>query len=182
MRNGKVNKFHKVEYMGALRNRDPLLCLLSALAFYFFWRWGYVVTDPTAKKPADPIPPHRRLPSFFGPNDYYHLHALPGEIKYPERQWAYEGQRDWTEKLFTGAGIQSTKKTHGGGRDTGIPDPAGLSPLQRGGKLPDFLYNFCNTEEGCLRLRYHLPKDGRLPRRSRKLLPPPGPRWNRPQR
>jgi hypothetical protein len=39
----------------------------------------------------------------------YHLHAL---IKYPERQWAYEGQRDWTEKLFTGAGIQSTKKTH----------------------------------------------------------------------
>ena len=110
MRNGKVNKFHKVECMGALRNRDPLLCPLSALAFYFFWRWGYVVTDPTAKQPAE-IPPHRRLPSFFGPGDYYHLHALPGEIKYPARQWAYEGQRDWTEKLFTGVGIKKTHST-----------------------------------------------------------------------
>jgi hypothetical protein len=29
--------------------------------------------------------------------------------------------------------------------------PARLSPLQRRGKLPDYLYNFCNTEEGCLR-------------------------------
>jgi hypothetical protein len=37
---------------------------------YFFWRWGYVVTDPTAKQPAE-IPPHRRLPSFFGPDDYF---------------------------------------------------------------------------------------------------------------
>jgi centromere DNA-binding complex CBF3 subunit-like protein len=43
MRNGKVNKHHKVEYMGALRNKDVLLCPLSALGFYFFWRWGYVV-------------------------------------------------------------------------------------------------------------------------------------------
>jgi hypothetical protein len=47
-----------------------------------------------------------------GPNDYYDLHALPGEIKYPEREWAYEGQWDWIEKLFVGAGIQSSKKTH----------------------------------------------------------------------
>jgi Centromere DNA-binding protein complex CBF3 subunit, domain 2/Transcriptional activator of glycolytic enzymes len=137
MRNGKVNKFHKVEYMGAIRNRDPLLCPLSALAFYFFWRWGYVVTDPTAKKPADPIPSHRRLPSFFGPSDYYHLHALPGEIKYPERQWAYEGQRDWTEKLFAGGGIQSTKKTHatrrGGTRHAEVEGVA-ESQIRRAGR------------------------------------------------
>ena len=32
MRNGKVNKFYKVEYMGTLRNNDLLLCPLSALA------------------------------------------------------------------------------------------------------------------------------------------------------
>jgi len=33
MRNGKVNKHHKVEYMGALRNKDVLLCPLCALGF-----------------------------------------------------------------------------------------------------------------------------------------------------
>jgi hypothetical protein len=55
MRNGKTNKFHKVEY---IRKLGP-----PALPPDFFWRWGYVVTDPTAKQPGDPIPPHRRLPS-----------------------------------------------------------------------------------------------------------------------
>ena len=55
MRNGKVNKFHKVD---ALRNKDPLLCPLSALAFYFMGL-SYVATDPTAKLPV-PTPSHRR--------------------------------------------------------------------------------------------------------------------------
>lgn len=36
MRNGKTNQHHKVEYMGALRNKEILLCPLSARGFYFF--------------------------------------------------------------------------------------------------------------------------------------------------
>ena len=37
MHQGKMNQFGKVEYMGCLRNIDPVLCPLSALAFYFFF-------------------------------------------------------------------------------------------------------------------------------------------------
>jgi hypothetical protein len=40
MRQGKQNQHGKVEYMGCIRNADPILCPLSALAFYFFNRWG----------------------------------------------------------------------------------------------------------------------------------------------
>ena len=100
MRNGKMNKHHKVEYMGAMRNKDVLLCPLSALGFYFFWRWAYVVAGsyPAGKKSAPK--PCRRLPSFFQPSDYYDLRAFPGDIDHPEHQWGYEGQREWVNRLF----------------------------------------------------------------------------------
>ena len=109
LRNGEANPDDKVEYMGAIRNKDVLLCPLSSLGFYFFWRWGHVTTGATAQQP---VQPRRRLPSFYQPSDYYDLRALPGDIKHPEREWAYEGQRDWTDRLFMGAGIQSSRKTH----------------------------------------------------------------------
>jgi hypothetical protein len=78
MRNGKVNKHHKVEYMGALRN-NVLLYPLSALGFYFFffWRWGYVVAGSHPGKQSAPKP-CRRLPSFC---NYYNLRAFPGDIR-----------------------------------------------------------------------------------------------------
>ena len=40
MRQGKQNQHGKLEYMGCLRNVEPIVCPLSALAFYFFYRWG----------------------------------------------------------------------------------------------------------------------------------------------
>jgi hypothetical protein len=40
MRQGKQNQHGKIEYMGCIRNVDPLICPLSALAFYLFYRWG----------------------------------------------------------------------------------------------------------------------------------------------
>jgi hypothetical protein len=83
-----------------------LLCPLSALGFYFFWRWGYVIAGSHPGKQSAPKP-CRRLPSFFQPSDYYNLHAF---INYSEREWAYEEQ-EWVDRLFVGAGIQSSKKT-----------------------------------------------------------------------
>ncbi|KAF2195062.1 hypothetical protein K469DRAFT_756985 [Zopfia rhizophila CBS 207.26] len=38
MRQGKQNQHGKVEYMGCMQNSDLILCSLSALAFYFFYR------------------------------------------------------------------------------------------------------------------------------------------------
>jgi hypothetical protein len=112
MRNGKLNKYHKVEYMGAFRTKDVLLCPLSSLGFYFFWRWGYVEGGRGSKSKQSIHQPWRCLPSYYQSNDYYDLRAFPGDIKYPDREWAYAGQREWIDKLFVGAGIQSTKKTH----------------------------------------------------------------------
>jgi Centromere DNA-binding protein complex CBF3 subunit, domain 2 len=40
MKQRKQNQHGDVEYMGCIRNADPILCPLSALAFYFFNRWG----------------------------------------------------------------------------------------------------------------------------------------------
>ena len=39
MSNGKTNKFWKIEYMGAMRHKDPMLCTMGAAAQYLFWRW-----------------------------------------------------------------------------------------------------------------------------------------------
>jgi Centromere DNA-binding protein complex CBF3 subunit, domain 2 len=42
LRNGKMNKTAKKEFMGALRHKDPLLCTQGALAQLLFWRWHVV--------------------------------------------------------------------------------------------------------------------------------------------
>jgi hypothetical protein len=36
---GKQNQHGRLEMGGALRNKDPLICLLSGLAFYLLQRW-----------------------------------------------------------------------------------------------------------------------------------------------
>lgn len=39
--NGKTNQNGYIEYTGLLRNKDVSVCGMSALAFYFFWRWEH---------------------------------------------------------------------------------------------------------------------------------------------
>jgi hypothetical protein len=38
-RAGKQNQHGRLETIGALRNRKPLICMLSGLAFYLLYRW-----------------------------------------------------------------------------------------------------------------------------------------------
>jgi hypothetical protein len=38
MLNGKTNKYSKAEYIGAMRHKNLILCTMSALARYLFWR------------------------------------------------------------------------------------------------------------------------------------------------
>jgi hypothetical protein len=40
MRQGKRNQHGKIEYMGCIQNIDPVICPLSALAFYLFYCWS----------------------------------------------------------------------------------------------------------------------------------------------
>jgi hypothetical protein len=58
MRQGKQNQHGKIEYMGCMGNIDPVLCPLSALAFYFFNRWG--------KDGAQPFPSFRQPEDCYG--------------------------------------------------------------------------------------------------------------------
>jgi hypothetical protein len=75
MRQGKHNQHGKVKYMGCIRNVDLILCPLSALAFYFFYQWGW---DSALG-----------FPSFKQPEDYYNLFTFPGSIKMPARPLSY---------------------------------------------------------------------------------------------
>jgi len=98
MRQGKQNQHGKVEYIGCIRNADPVLCPLSALAFYFFYRWG--------RNGA------LEFPSFRQPEDYYGLFVFPGSIRVPTRPLSYSTQFEWNRKMFQEAGIHSKEKTH----------------------------------------------------------------------
>jgi hypothetical protein len=95
MRQGKQNQHGKIEYMGCIRNINPVLCPLSALAFYFFDRWG-----------------KQSFPSFKQPEDYYNQFVFPGSIKVPERSLSYRTQFDWSKRMFQGVGIHSKETTH----------------------------------------------------------------------
>jgi hypothetical protein len=95
MRQGKQNQHGKIEYMGCIRNINPILCPLSALAFYLFDRWG-----------------KQSFPSFKQPENYYGYFVFPGSIKVPERPLSYRTQFDWNKRMFQGVGIHSKEKTH----------------------------------------------------------------------
>ena len=98
MRQGKQNQHGKIEYMGCMRYLDPILCPRSALAFYFFNRWG--------RYGAQPFPSLRQL------EDYYGHYVFPGSVRVPERPLSYATQLDWSKKIFQGAGIHVKEKTH----------------------------------------------------------------------
>ena len=80
MRQGKQNQHGKIEYMGCIRNIEPVVCPLSALAFYFFYRWGRQYAQS--------------FPSFRQSEDYYGHYVFPGSIKVPERPLSYRTQFD----------------------------------------------------------------------------------------
>lgn len=99
MRGGKQNQHGRLETAGALWNRDPLVCTLGALGFYFLFRWD--LTD-------EPFPDLSSRPRWY---DIRLLKSTgPGAVATSELR--YTSQRDWVNKAFKYTGIQSSKKTH----------------------------------------------------------------------
>ena len=141
MRQGKQNQYGKIEYMGYMRNLDPVLCLLSALAFYFFNRW--------ARHGAQPFP------SFRQPEDYYGYYVFPGSVRVPERPLSYATQLDWSRKMFRGGGdsckgedpqpSQAERQVRGNPRRPGSADQAHrtLEYRRHDGGLPICLARLC---------------------------------------
>lgn len=98
-RAGKQNQHGRLETAGALRSRDPLICVLGAVAFYLLLRWD--LTDEP-------------FPSLKSRAQWYDIRLLKSTDAGPTSELAYNSQRDWVIKAFAYAGIRSNKKTHVG--------------------------------------------------------------------
>ncbi|KNB19478.1 hypothetical protein FOXG_16742 [Fusarium oxysporum f. sp. lycopersici 4287] len=95
LRDGKLNKTAKKEFMGALRHKNPLFCTQGALAQLFFWRW-HVAGEPS--------------PSFRRRQDWYRIKVLVGRDR--EQELSYPTQLQETWRIFGAAGLMASKKTH----------------------------------------------------------------------
>lgn len=96
-RAGKQNQHGRLETIGALRNRKPLTCMLSGLAFYLLYRWD-LGDEP--------------FPDFSKRAAWYNIRLIKGSTRSREVDLSYNSQRDWVAKAFAYAGIISQKKTH----------------------------------------------------------------------
>jgi hypothetical protein len=98
-RAGKQNQHGRLETIGALRNKKPLICMLSGLAFYLLCRWD--LGDEA-------------FPDFSKRSAWYDIRLIKGTTgaSDPKAAFSYNSQRDWVAKAFQYASIFSQKKTH----------------------------------------------------------------------
>jgi hypothetical protein len=94
---GKTNQFGHIEYMGVMRHKEPLLCTISQVAFYLFYRWEFM---------QEPIP------QFYQRQQWYNWHLLKSvQI---DKEVSYRTQLDWINDVFRATNLASKKKTHSG--------------------------------------------------------------------
>ena len=97
-RAGKQNQHGRLETIGALRNKKPLICMLSGLAFYLLCRWDLG---------------EEGFPDFSKRSAWYDIKLIKASsTKDPKAAFSYNSQREWVAKAFQYAGISSQKKTH----------------------------------------------------------------------
>ena len=96
-REGKENQHGRLETIGALRNKKPLTCMLSGLAFYLLYRWD-IGGEP--------------FPDFSKRSMWYNIRLIKSSTANRTTAICYTTQRDWVAKAFRYAGIYSHKKTH----------------------------------------------------------------------
>ncbi|EED16701.1 short-chain dehydrogenase, putative [Talaromyces stipitatus ATCC 10500] len=95
--NGKTNQFGRLEYMGVVRHKDPLLCTICHTAFYLFHRWEIM---------------HEPVPQFYQRQQWYKFVLFKGSDS--EHSFSYETQLKWINQVFQSIGLNSKKKTHSG--------------------------------------------------------------------
>jgi hypothetical protein len=98
MNQGKTNQHGRIEYGAALRHRDVRSCLVSSLAYYFFWRWQVEGIES--------------LPTFERSKDWYDVKVLPRSAKQPQEQLSPQTANTWTAKLYHASGIKTSKVSH----------------------------------------------------------------------
>ncbi|KAK3906347.1 hypothetical protein C8A05DRAFT_29789 [Staphylotrichum tortipilum] len=95
LKDGKMNKTGKKEFMGSLRHKDPLLCTQGALAQLLFWRW-HIVGEPS--------------PSFRRRQDWYKIKVLVDQDRQEELSYSTQLQDTW--RVFGTVGLTTAKKIH----------------------------------------------------------------------
>jgi hypothetical protein len=98
-RAGKVNQHGRLETMGALRHRTPLVCILGALAFYLLYRWD--LTDEP-------------FPDFSTRSAWYGIRLIKRTKDSRFEPLSYTSQRQWAAKAFRKVGIFTSTTTHVG--------------------------------------------------------------------
>jgi hypothetical protein len=96
-RASKQNQHGRLETMGALRHKDPLVCIVSALAFYLLYRWD--LTDEP-------------FPDFASRSAWYGIRLIKRTSGDCSEQLSYTSQRDWASKALQQVGVCTSKVTH----------------------------------------------------------------------
>ena len=91
-RAGKQNQHSRLETIGALRNKKPLICMLSGLAFYLLCRWD--LGDEA-------------FPDFSKRSAWYNVQLIKRTAGDPKAAFSYNSQREWAAKAFQYAGVFS---------------------------------------------------------------------------
>jgi hypothetical protein len=108
-RESMQNQHGRLETIGALRHEEPLLCILSGLAFYLLYSW-----DLTEEQ----FPDFATRPAWYGNR----LMKRAGGDR--TQQLSYNSQQEWAAKAFEQVGIHSSKATR-----LGRPSGAKLAEL-----------------------------------------------------
>jgi hypothetical protein len=99
MGQGKTNQHGRLEYGAALRHRDHRSCLVGTLAVYLFWRWHCS---------------GEAFPCFRRSEDWYNIKVLKRDNRHLSEPLSDSTAASWTRRLYSQAGIQSSKVTHAG--------------------------------------------------------------------
>jgi uncharacterized protein YciI len=109
-RESKQNQHGRLETIGALRHKNPLICMLSGLAFYLLYRWD--LTDEP-------------FPDFASRKAWYGIRLIKRSAGGDRWQpLSYTSQREYAAKAFQQVGVFSSKTTH-----IGRPSAAKLAEL-----------------------------------------------------
>jgi Centromere DNA-binding protein complex CBF3 subunit, domain 2 len=94
-RAGKRNQHGRLETIGALRHKKPLICMLGGLAFYLLCCWDLG---------------GEAFPDLSKWSAWYKIRLIKGGN--PTAAFSYNSQQEWAMRAFQYAGIFSQKKTH----------------------------------------------------------------------
>jgi len=114
---GKTNQHGRREYGAALRHRDYRLCLVGALAVYFFYRWHL------SGEPA---------PYFRTSLDWYETKVLKRDNTALGARLSDSTASSWTRRLYDECGIKGSKLTHSRPSAAKNAEKAGMTKDQVG--------------------------------------------------